>query len=54
MKKLSVTPEDRNVVKCPNKYIFKSCTDQSKPFGYQNSDLKNLYISSKALESLDY
>jgi len=41
--------EDRN--KTNNKYIFKSCSDQAKPFGYQSSDLKNLYVSSKALES---
>jgi hypothetical protein len=43
--------KDRNAVKCPNKYIFQSCSDQTKPFGYQTSDLKNLYLSSKALES---
>ena len=43
--------KDRNAVKCPNKYIFQSCTDKTQPFGYQNSDLKNLYISKKALES---
>ena len=42
---------DRNTVKCPNKYIFQSCTDKTQPFGYQNSDLKNLYLSKKALES---
>jgi hypothetical protein len=40
---------DRN--KTTSKYIFKSCSDQAKPFGYQGSDLKNLYVSSKALES---
>ena len=40
---------DRN--KATSKYIFKSCSDQAKPFGYQGSDLKNLYVSSKALES---
>jgi hypothetical protein len=40
---------DRN--KTTSKYIFKSCSDQAKPFGYQKSDLKNLYVSSKALES---
>jgi hypothetical protein len=43
--------KDRNAVKCPSKYIFRSCTDKTQPFGYQNSDLKNLYLSKKALES---
>ena len=42
---------ERNAVKCPTKYTFKSCTDKTQPFGYQNSDLKNLYLSRKALAS---
>jgi hypothetical protein len=42
---------DRNAIKCPTKYIFKSCSDKTQPFGYQNSDLKNLYVSSQALQS---
>lgn len=32
-------------------YIFKSCSDKTKPFGYQSSDLKNMYLSRKALQS---
>jgi len=33
------------------KYIFKSCTDTTKPFGYETSNLKNLYLTDKALQS---
>ena len=33
------------------KYLFKGCADHSRPYGYENSDLKNLYVSSKALNS---
>jgi len=34
-----------------NKYLFKSCADKTQPFGYENSDLKNLYLSDTALQS---
>lgn len=34
-----------------SKYIFKSCTDDKKPFGYESSDLKSLYMSREALQS---
>ena len=34
-----------------NKYIFKSCVDGTKPFGYEGSDLKSLYMSREALQS---
>ena len=33
------------------KYLFTSCNDSNKPFGYETSDLKNLYLSKKALQS---
>lgn len=33
------------------KYLFKSCSDIKKPFGYENSDLKQLYLSRNALQS---
>ena len=33
------------------KYLFKSCQDNSKPFGYEGSDLKNLYLSKQALNA---
>jgi hypothetical protein len=32
-------------------YLYQSCSDNSQPFGYENSDLKNLYISSYQLQS---
>lgn len=31
------------------KYIFKSDSDRTQPAGYQNSDLKNIYLSREAL-----
>ncbi|RZD39702.1 MAG: hypothetical protein CXT73_07305 [Methanobacteriota archaeon] len=34
-----------------NKYLFSSCADRSQPFGYETSDLKNMYLSSKSLNS---
>ena len=33
-----------------NKYLFTSCADKTQPFGYENSDLKNLYLSSTTLQ----
>ena len=33
------------------KYLFKGCADQSRPYGYENSDLKNLYFTRQALQS---
>jgi hypothetical protein len=32
-------------------FLYKSCTDNSQPFGYENSDLKNLYLSDVQLQS---
>lgn len=43
--------KDRNTSKNPTKYIYKSCSDKTQPFGYENSDLKNMYLSSKVLQS---
>lgn len=34
-----------------NPYLYQSCIDNTQPFGYENSDLKNLYISSYQLQS---
>jgi len=34
-----------------DKYLFKGCNDNSVPFGYQSSDLKNMYLTREALES---
>ncbi len=32
-------------------FLFSSCTDNSQPYGYETSDLKNLYLSQQSLES---
>jgi hypothetical protein len=32
-------------------FLYKSCLDNSQPFGYENSDLKNLYLSDIQLQS---
>jgi hypothetical protein len=43
-------PNERtNVVGAP--YLFKSVTDESKPMGYSNSDMKSLYLSREQLEA---
>ena len=34
-----------------DKYLFSSCSDNTAPFGYQESDLKNLYLSKQELNS---
>lgn len=33
------------------KYLFKSCADTTRPFGYEDSDLKAHYLSSQQLNS---
>ena len=33
------------------KYLYQSCSDATKPFGYETSDLKNMYVSRMALQS---
>lgn len=32
-------------------YLYKSTVDNSQPFGYENSDLKQLYLSRQQLQS---
>ncbi len=34
-----------------NKYLYQGCADMSTPYGYETSDLKNLYLSSQQLNS---
>ena len=34
-----------------NKYLFSSVYDNNRPFGYQNSDLKNVYLSRQQLQA---
>ena len=33
------------------KYLYKSCADRSRPYGYENSNLKNMYVSRQAQNS---
>ena len=43
-----------NGIRQPNNstpFLYKSCSDNSQPFGYENSDLKNLYLSDVQLQS---
>ena len=30
-------------------YLYKSCTDSTQPYGYENTDLKNEYLSRETL-----
>lgn len=32
-------------------FLFTGCTDQAKPFGYEDSDLKSLYLSKQQLQA---
>jgi hypothetical protein len=34
-----------------NKYLYKSCDDNTQPYGYESSDLKNMYLNREALQS---
>ena len=34
-----------------NPYLYRSCIDNTQPFGYETSDLKNLYLSDFQLQS---
>ena len=31
--------------KTNDKFLFQSCLDNSRPFGYEESDLKNMYLT---------
>ena len=33
------------------KFLFKSCADNRTPYGYETSDLKNMYLTSQALQA---
>ena len=32
-------------------FLYKSCTDTTEPYGYETSDLKNLYLSESQLQT---
>jgi len=34
-----------------NKYLYSSCIDDKQPFGYEGSDLKDIYLSRQQLNS---
>ena len=34
-----------------NKYIYESCSDSNQPYGYESSDLKNVYLTRRELQS---
>jgi hypothetical protein len=34
-----------------NKYLYKSNSDFTKPYGYENSDLKNNFLASHSYQS---
>ena len=34
-----------------DKYLYKGCSDNTRPFGYETSDLKNLYLSREQLQN---
>lgn len=40
----TVIPEDKT-----RKYLYKSCSDSTAPYGYETSDLKNIYLSQMSL-----
>ena len=37
-----------NIANTP--FTYRSCSDQAQPYGYENSDLKNAYISNYQLQ----
>jgi hypothetical protein len=43
-----------NTTSVNNKYLYKGLTDDSKPYGYQQSDLKSEYVDKQALQSRMY
>lgn len=36
------------------KHLFRGVNDKSQPYGYENSDLKNMYLSRETLQSRLY
>jgi hypothetical protein len=55
-KKLACNETSRCIVEAAQvpsqqKYLFKNCADNSRPYGYENSDLKNMYVTRQSLQS---
>jgi len=47
----SVKYNEDKLHKSNSPYLFKSTFDNTMPFGYENSDLKNIYLSRHQLQS---
>lgn len=42
---------ESNTQSTPNSpFLYKSCVEKSQPYGYESSDLKNMYLSSYELQ----
>jgi hypothetical protein len=44
------TPNSLGSTSTNSPYLYKSCSDNSVPFGYEASDLKNVYLSRQELQ----
>ena len=51
LKKVSFNVSNNNNYEFTQPYIFDSILSNDQPFGYENSDLKNIYLSRQVLES---
>ena len=49
--RLSVISQLQQSTTPSNPYLYKSCFDSNQPYGYENSDLKNLYLSDYQLQA---
>lgn len=45
----NTTPQNTTPETTP--YLYKSCTENIRPYGYETSDLKDLYLSDYQLQS---
>ena len=43
-------PYYKNNQSANNPYLYTSCTEKTQPFGYEGSDLKNLYLNRQELQ----
>ena len=44
-------PAEYNKQPTPNTpFLYSSCMEKSQPYGYENSDLKNIYLSRQQLQ----
>tara|TARA_Y100000389_G_C17123427_1_gene346602 strand:- start:162 stop:593 length:432 start_codon:yes stop_codon:yes gene_type:complete len=45
----NVKPSINNIFQKSDKYIFRDCNDTARPYGYETSDLKEIYLSKQEL-----